>query len=1012
MVPPGGSPRSDQNGAADVAALETAIAALARRLAGLAGERGKVVQSSWWSERMLEWAMSHPSFRTELFRFVDVFPVTTDDADVLAHLDDYFEGPEVPRVLDLGLGIADHLPFGSAAAAGLARRNISRVAEQFIIGTDPAHAVSGLERLWRQGRAFTVDLLGEKTITEAEADRYAARVSALLSTLSEATSGWPHDDRLETDDLGPLPRVNVSVKPTALASRYAPLTRTDGLARATGRLRAILGQARDLGAYVHFDAEHYDVKDLTLEAFRSLLSEPELAEVDAGVVVQAYLEDSYDDLDELIAFSASRARPITVRLVKGAYWDTETVIARAQGWPVPVYQHKDETDANYERCVQLLHDHHGQVRAAFGSHNLRSLAYAVEYGRSRGIDDRGFEIQMLHGMAEPVHAAVQRMGLRLRVYAPVGELVPGMAYLVRRLLENTANESFVRQRFVEGRELDEMLQPPAVDVLPVLETPSRAATDAAAPGPYRREPLAEWRRGRARATFSAAVGRAGDQALGGRVPAVIGGREVSTATTIVSVDPAVPSTTVAVSAACGPDHADAALEAARRAWPGWRRTPARERAAVAFRTAEWFRARRGDLAALEVFEAGKPWADADADVCEAIDFCEYYGRQALRLDGGGEVASAPGERNSLAYSPRGVGVVIAPWNFPLAIPTGMVMAALVTGNAVIFKPAEQTPAVAARLVDALVAAGLPDGVLGFLPGWGEEVGAHLVEHPDVAFVTFTGSRQVGLGIVEAAAVHHPGQRQVKRVIAEMGGKNALIVDADADLDQAVPIAVASAFGYAGQKCSAASRLVVIDDVYDEVVERLVGATRDLQVGHPRHMATDIGPLIDADALERVRSYAELAPTEGQVLLAPGPVPGEGFFIGPTIVGDVAGGARLATEEIFGPVLAVQRAESLDHALALANDTDYALTAGIISRSPSHIRAAVEELRAGNVYVNRAITGAVVGHQPFGGYGLSGVGSKAGGPDYLFQFVDPRTVSENTLRQGFAPVVPEDTEGGG
>lgn len=347
----------------------------------------------------------------------------------------------------------------------------------------------------------------------------------------------------------------------------------------------------------------------------------------------------------------------------------------------------------------------------------------------------------------------------------------------------------------------------------------------------------------------------------------------------------------------------------------------------------------------------------------------------------------------------------------------MVAAALVTGNAVVLKPAEQTPAVAACLVDALTAAGLPDGVLGFLPGPGEEVGAHLVTHADVAFVVFTGSRQVGLGIVEAAAVHRPGQRQVKRVIAEMGGKNALVVDADADIDQAVPLAVASAFGFAGQKCSAASRLVVVDAVYDEVVDRLVGAAGDLRVGHPRHMATDMGPLIDADALERVRSYLALAPSEGQVLLSgdqvPGdrmsgdPAPGGGFFVGPTIVGDVAGDARLATEEIFGPVLAVQRAQSFDHALGLANDTDYALTAGIVSRSPSHIRLAMEELRAGNVYVNRSITGAVVGHQPFGGYGLSGVGSKAGGPDYLLQFVDPRSVSENTLRQGFAPGGTED-----
>ncbi|HEX2274152.1 MAG TPA: L-glutamate gamma-semialdehyde dehydrogenase [Acidimicrobiales bacterium] len=991
------------------APLDADVTSLGRELARMAGERSRVVQSSWWSERMLEWAMSHPSFRTQLFRFVDVFPATTDDADVLRHLDEYFAGPEVPRVLDLGLGVADHVPFGRAAAASLARRNIARVAEQFIVGTGPAEAVAGLERLWRQGRAFTVDLLGEKTITAEEADRYAARVSELIRVLDEAARRWPADEHLERDDMGPLPRVNVSVKPTALASRFGPLTRADGLEQAKSRLRPILALARDLGAFVNLDMEHYEVKDLTLQLFRELLEEPQFADLEAGAVIQAYLKDSRDDLADLVAFSASRARPLTVRLVKGAYWDTETVVSRAEGWPVPVYERKEETDANYERCTRLLHDHHGEVRAAFGSHNLRSLAYAVEYARSQGIPDHGYEIQMLHGMAEPVHAAVHHLGLRLRVYAPVGDLVPGMSYLVRRLLENTANESFVRQRFVEGRDLDEVLEPPAVASLPPPDPETRhPPTDPNRPGEYRHEPLADWRRTGARARFASALHRIGEKGLGVRVPAVIDGRATDTEATIVSVDPADPGTTVAVSASCGPAEADAALEAARRAWPAWRRMPAPDRAAVLFRAAEWMRERRADLAALEVFEAGKPWKEADADVGEAIDFCEYYGRQALRLDAGGDVSSAPGERNALRYQGRGIGAVISPWNFPLAIPAGMVTAALVMGNAVLFKPAEQTPAVAARLVEALTAAGLPPGVLGFLPGVGEEVGAYLVSHPDVAFVAFTGSRDVGLAIVEAAAVHQKGQRHVKRVIAEMGGKNALIVDADADLDQAVPVAVASAFGYAGQKCSAASRLVVVDAVHDQMLERLVKATRELRVGHPREMGVDMGPLIDADALARVRSYVDAAPSEGRVALQCDDVPDKGFFVGPTIVDDVASTARLATEEIFGPVLAVQRADSFEHALALANATDYALTAGIVSRSPSHIRLATQELRAGNVYVNRPITGAVVGHQPFGGYGLSGVGSKAGGPDYLLQFVDPRVVSENTIRQGFAP---GDAEGG-
>ncbi len=990
------------------ASLDAEVTALARHLAE-AGERhhSRVVESSWWTEQMLEWAMSHPSFKTQLFRFVDVFPATVDDADVLRHLSEYFEGSDAPKLLDLGLGAAGHLPLGRAAAASLARRNIRRVAQQFIVGADPQAAVERLERLWRGGSASTVDLLGEKTLTEAEADRYAARVVELLDVLGERSQKWSRDERLERDDLGPLPRANVSVKPTALASRYAPLTATEGLEQAKSRLRPILRRALAAGAFVHLDAEHYDVKDLTLQLFRELLAEPELAEVEAGVVVQAYTRDSFRDLSELIAFSAGRPRPITVRLVKGAYWDTETVTSRAAGWPVPVYGRKEETDANYERCTRLLHDHHGQVRAAFGTHNLRSIAHAVEYARRRGIPDHGYEIQLLYGMAEPIHTAVRRLGLRLRVYAPVGDLVPGMAYLVRRLLENTANESFVRRRFVEGLALDELLEPP--ETAPGAELTAlparRSPTDPSSAGEYRPEPVAEWRDRSAQVAFAGSISAVGSHGLSRPVPAVIGGHRIMTPERLSSVDPADPATVVASSARCGRDEANEAVETALRVWPSWAATPAAERAGVLFRAAAWMRERRKDLAALEVFEAGKPWPDADADVCEAIDFCEYYGRQMLRLDAGAAVASPPGERNTMRYRGRGVGVVISPWNFPLAIPTGMVAAALVTGNAVVFKPAEQTPGVAAELVEAFAAAGLPPGVLAFVPGLGDEVGAPLVEHPSVSFVAFTGSLPVGLEIVKSAAVHRPGQRQVKRVVAEMGGKNAVIVDADADLDQAVPIVVTSAFGYSGQKCSACSRLVVVDagrSGAEQLVERLVGRARGLRIGHPGEMGVDVGPLIDAEAHRRVLSYVETAGTEGRVALARDDVPSTGFFVGPTIVTDVGPGSRLATDEIFGPVLSVMRVDTFDEALALANRTNYALTAGVVSRSPSHIEAAVRKLRAGNVYVNRAITGAVVGRQPFGGFGLSGVGSKAGGPDYLLQFVDPVAVSENTLRQGFAP----------
>jgi len=366
------------------------------------------------------------------------------------------------------------------------------------------------------------------------------------------------------------------------------------------------------------------------------------------------------------------------------------------------------------------------------------------------------------------------------------------------------------------------------------------------------------------------------------------------------------------------------------------------------------------------------------------------------------VQSPPGERNAYRYQPRGVGVVIAPWNFPLAIPTGMVTAALVTGNAVVFKPAEQTPGVGLRLVEILHAAGVPPAALAFLPGVGEEVGPTLVEHPTTAFVVFTGSKAVGLSLIETAAVHRAGQRHVKRVVAEMGGKNAIVVDADADFDEAVPAIVSSAFGYAGQKCSAAARLIAVGTVHDELLERVIGATAIVPVGHARELRTVVGPLIDEDAYRRVRAY-----TDGQgVVYRREAVPAGGWYVGPTVI--VAGDSQAAVvrEEIFGPVLVVLRADDFEHALALANETDYALTGGLFSRLPDHVRRAGEDFRAGNLYVNRGITGARVGRQPFGGYGLSGVGSKAGGPDYLLQFVDPQVVTENTLRQGFAGDVGE------
>jgi RHH-type proline utilization regulon transcriptional repressor/proline dehydrogenase/delta 1-pyrroline-5-carboxylate dehydrogenase len=984
---------------------EQAVQAVARRIAEAgAAERSRILRGAWWSERLLDWAMARADFKTQLFRFVDVFPACRDDDDVMRHLQEYFGGGATPVPLALGLGLAGRVPAGADVAAATARRNITRLARQFIAGESAAEALPKLEALWRAGEASTVDLLGEKTVTAPEADRYAARVNDVLETLARATPQWPENPVLEADPWGPLPRVNISVKASALAPRLGPLTRAEGVAEALDRLRPILLLAKEAGATIHLDTEHDEVKDPTFDLLREIGREypdgPPL-----GCVVQAYRKDSHADLRDLVAWAArALSAPLQIRLVKGAYWDHETVVARAEGWPVPVYENKAETDANYERCARYLVEHAGSVRPAFASHNVRSLAYGLASAREAGLPDDAVELQLLYGMAEPVHAALRRLGYRVRVYAPVGELVPGMAYLVRRLLENTSNESFLRQ--AQGRALRDLLRPPKVDErsLPEAELgpAPRPPTDPADPGPFVNEPHAELRRAGPRARLAAASERV-PETLGFTAPVLVDGQPRRSAQTIDSVDPGHYDRLVCRSGRAGRADVDAALEAARGALPAWRAAGWSGRAGVAFRAAALLRARRAELAALMVYEAGKPLREADADVAEAVDFCEYYGREALRLGAGVPILQAPGEKNTYRYQPRGIGVVIAPWNFPLAIPTGMVVAALVTGNAVMFKPAEQTPGIAYRLVEILLEAGVPPGVLAFLPGAGEEVGADLVERAEVSFVTFTGSREVGLSIVERGAVHQPGQGHVKRVVAEMGGKNAIVVDTDADLDQAVPAVVTSAFTYAGQKCSAASRVIGVGPVFDELVERLVGATELVPLGHPRELRTVVGPVIDEDAWKRIRRYQEAARLEGEVLLQRDDLPEGGWYVGPTVVVTDQPGCKVATEEIFGPLLVVMSAPDFDAALALAGATDYALTGGLFSRSPAHIRRAADEFRAGNLYINRSITGALVGRQPFGGYGLSGVGSKAGGPDYLLQFVEPRVITENTVRQGFAPL---------
>lgn len=972
-----------------------------------AGASPSVFNKEWWSGQLMEWSMKDEAFKVDMFRFVDVLPVLKTSEQVVAHLNEYFNRPgqNPPTVLKAALTAAK---VAGGLAAKTIRGQVNEMAERFIVGATGKEALARLAALRKEKVAFTVDLLGEATVSEEEAQTYQARYLEILDSLVGEAAKWPKIDQIDVSPDGDVARVNVSVKITALFSQIDPID-WDGSIRATkDRLRPIFRRAKETGAFVNVDMEQYKFKDLTYAIFRSLMEEEEFREMPAGIVVQAYLKDSEKDTRELIEWSGRRKKPITIRLVKGAYWDYETVLAAQKGWPVPVYGEKWQSDASFERLAELLLESRSRIRVAIGSHNVRSIAHAMATARRLKVPEREVEYQMLYGMAEPVRGALVSMGERVRVYAPIGELIPGMAYLVRRLLENTSNESFLRRGFAENVSRDVLLAPPS----PNGKSEPAQKTAALIPV-FTNEPHADFARADQRAAMKAALDKTRKD-FGKLWPLYIDGRDVKTDRILESPNPAKPAEIVGKICQASRAEAEKGMDAAKRAFPAWRDTAPEQRAEYVMKVAAEMRKRKWELSAIMVWEVGKTWREADADTGEAIDFCEYYAREMLRLGKPRNPRNAgpvPGESNQLFYQPRGVGIVVSPWNFPLAILTGMAMAGVVAGNTVIIKPAEPSNVIAAWLTECVKAAKVPPGVFNFCPGKGSEVGQFLVDHPDTAFVAFTGSKEVGLQIMKSATDVKPGQHHVKRVIAEMGGKNAIIVDSDADLDEAVLGVCSSAFGFQGQKCSACSRVIVLEENYEEFVHRLVEATKSLAIGPGHDPAFAVGPVVDAKSHAKIREYVEIAKKEGRLLLSC-EVPSEGWYVGPTIVSEVKPDARIACEEIFGPVLAVMRAKTFDEALKIAVDgVEFALTGGVFSRSPMNLAKARKEFRVGNLYLNRGITGALVERQPFGGFKMSGVGSKAGGPDYLLQFLEPRSVTENTLRRGFAPAEEDLAPGG-
>ena len=970
--------------------LEEHTQAIGRELfAAARREHAHLSVPNRWTQQVLSWCLADPSLKGTILRFIDVLPSLTTARAVAQHVCEYFPATNqrLPAPLRVGAAIAGPGLLTAPVVARVIHELVEQVARQFIAQSRAEGAAELARQLAARGAACSLDVLGEQVLSEDEAEAYARQYHGLLRDLAGAYRALTPAQRPRS--CGPL--LNVSVKPSALTPKFDPISPEASVSRAATRLLPILEAAHREGAVVTLDMEQYELRDLTLAlARRALEAAPGPPDAPRlGIVLQAYLRDAETVLEDVLAWVARGNCPIAVRLVKGAYWDFELAVAAQRGWPVPVCRQKSATDAQFEAMTLRLLSAHPRVLTAIASHNVRSIAHAMAAAELLGLDQTSLEFQLLYGMGDALHAAIHGRGYPVRIYAPIGQLIPGMAYLVRRLLENTANESFLRQEFLQERSAEDLLRPSAV-----LPDSAPAASPATA------TPFADFSRADQRERFRRAVHTAREQ-LGRRYPILLGDGTVDASEYLTVRNPARPDEVLGTIAQANLAEVNRAVHLAAAAQPAWAALPVSERTGCLRRAAERMRAQRFDLSAWAVLEVGKSWREADVEIVEAIEYLEYYSEQMERLARGQPLRQVPGEVNRYLYLPRGVAVVIAPWNFPAAILTGMASAALVAGNAVILKPAEESSIMASQLTAILRAAGIPPSVVQMLPGFGHEVGTALVRHPGTHMTLFTGSKIVGLSILKTSAQVPDGQRFVKHVVAEMGGKNAVIIDADADLDAAVQGVITSAFGYAGQKCSAASRVLIHDRVYERVVTRLCAAMDRLVIGDPSDPDTDVGPLITEEAQRRVRDAIQHAGAVGRIVYQypQARLPKAGYFVPPALAAGIPRQHALMREELFGPLVCLARVPSFGKALELANDTDYALTGGVYSRSPAHLAQAVRAFDVGNLYLNRPITGALVGRQPFGGHRLSGLGTKAGGPDYLLEVLVPKTVTENTARHG-------------
>ncbi len=944
-----------------------------------------------FQDQLMKFAMSNDTFRAQLFRFIDLYPRLQSDDDVYEILRAYLKDASTPSVLTQALkagGLAKGL------VNRVVRESILNMATTFIVGETIEDAQKGILRAAQKGWLNSIDLLGEKALSPHEAKHYRDEYLAVIASLAHSRSHRKKDleasQRHRKHTFG-VPNDNVSIK---LSSLYAPMNSIafDEVRREMfERLKPLLDAAAKNEVTLNFDMEHEATKELTIALFKDAL---QYSSGHLSIAIQAYLKSIDDDIADLVQWVQTHKKLVTVRIIKGAYWDAESLEAKAKGWPSPCWENKHESDAAFERALKSLFEaaprekKDSGILVAAGTHNLRSIAMAIALRDEMGLHRDTLEFQMLYGMADEFKEALSSSAERVREYMPVGDMIVGMSYLVRRLLENTSNQGWLLSREKED-DHDKLFESPHLE------------SESEPPSERNQKRLEESYRNRNHGIGDFELNDFHNVSPFDFSKSRVRNKMRKTLAKIESVRPKTSTT-----------HADeegvqvALAKFSKSAKSRFNHSWIQERAACLMRVAAAFEENKMFWCALLIKKGDKTWRDADGEVCEAIDFCRYYARQALALSWQHKLTSSKSESHHLLLRPIGNFAAIAPWNFPLAILCGISLGPWVCGNNLLLKPAEQRTQIAAHFMDCLRECGVDESSFVFVPGSGEKVGRALVESPDIHGVTFTGSLEVGLSIMRSS--HEQAQKHgfFKKLVVELGGKNAMYIDRTADLDEAIPAIIASAFGYAGQKCSACSRLYIDDTIFDVCLERLRESMHAWRVGDPIDPSIDMGPLVDAKAREKFMRYRKAAYNEGKVIfegqLSEGLLSSPRAYVAPLIAVFEDENSKCIQDEIFGPLLSVIRVKDYDDAKSRIHASKYQLTAGIFSRDPRQLEDASHSFLAGNLYINRSITGAEVHKNPFGGHGLSGVGYKAGGPHYLKQFVKEHSITENMMRQGFSP----------